>query len=357
MENKRTTLFETHKALGAKLVPFGGFEMPIQYTSLKEEALAVREGAGVFDVSHMGEFFITGDDAVSFADSLITNDFSNAPVGKAVYSPLCRDNGTVIDDLIIYKLAEDKVMICVNASNIEKDWKVFEAASKNWNSKLENLSEDYSLLAVQGPRALEVLAKTNIPTPESPFSLLQENWNGSEIIVARTGYTGEDGAEVFCSHEAAKTLWNELINLGVKPCGLGARDVLRIEACFPLYGHEIHDEVTPLDSALKWTVKLNKESFTGRGALLDYTPKYKLVKLILDKGIPRENYEVLDENENVIGKITSGTMSVILGKGVALAHIKNDIELPEKMIVNIRNRHYSARLLKTSFLNHWRKNQ
>lgn len=352
--NLKTSLYQTHVDLGARMVPFAGFDMPIQYSSLKEEALAVRNSCGVFDVSHMGEFFINGPEAVKFADYMITNDFSSAEIGKAVYSPLCREDGTVIDDLIMYKLADDRVMVCVNASNIEKDWKVFEAQKNNFDASLKNESENFSLLAIQGPRAIEVLQSLELDIPDNVFSVKESSWRDDSIIIARTGYTGEDGAEVFCGHKTARTLWDELLKRDVVPAGLGARDVLRIEACYPLYGHEIHDDVTPLDAALKWTVKLNKENFSGLRALSDYSPKYKLVKLILDKGIPRENYEVLGENQEVIGHITSGTMSVVLNKGIALAHVARDAKIDEKVIVNIRNKHYDAQILKTSFLNHWK---
>lgn len=355
MTNKRTSLYEKHVNLGAKMVPFGGFEMPIQYSSLKEEALAVRNDCGVFDVSHMGEFFIEGKEAIEFADYMVCNDFKSAAIGKAVYSPLCRENGTVVDDLILYKMSESKVMICVNASNIEKDWEFFKSKTESFDAKLTNESENYSLLAIQGPRAIEILKSIEIDIPESPFSLKEQELHGSELIIARTGYTGEDGAEIFCSHDFAASLWAKLLDRGAVPCGLGARDVLRIEACYPLYGHEIHDEVTPLDSALKWTVKLDRESFSGREALATYTPKFRLIKIYLDKGIPRENYEILGENGETIGKVTSGTMSVILGKGVALAHVSKEVNIGEKVIVNIRNKHYDAKILKTSFLNHWRQ--
>ncbi|EQC43310.1 glycine cleavage system aminomethyltransferase GcvT [Bacteriovorax sp. Seq25_V] len=335
----KTSLHDEHLALGAKMAEFAGFDMPIQYSSVKNEVLAVRNNVGVFDVSHMGEFFVTGSDAVKFVDYIMTNDFAGAEIGKAVYSPLCRDNGTVIDDLIAYKLVANKVLICVNASNIQKDWAWISSKTEGFDINLENHSENYSLIAVQGPKTEEALSKLGLASVSkaSYYSAYEDTLNGDALILARTGYTGEDGFEIFGSHDAIKRIWKSLLANGVEPCGLASRDVLRLEVCYPLYGHELSDEITPLDAALKWTTKLNKESFIAKAALTTYEPKFQLVKLSLDKGIPREGYEVLDDTNTVIGKVTSGTMSVVLEKGICLALIeKNKVPADKKFKIQIR---------------------
>lgn len=342
----QTSLHEQHLALNAKMAPFAGFDMPLQYSSVKEEVLAVRNGAGIFDVSHMGEFFVSGSDATRFIDYLITNDYAGSPVGKAVYSPLCRDNGTCIDDLIAYKIRDDLSLICVNASNIDKDWNWISSHADKFDVELTNRSKDYSLLALQGPKSAELMSKLDLNIQDLPYYGVQEM---GELIIARTGYTGEDGFELFCSHQKAQELWKSLINLGAAPCGLAARDVLRLEVCFPLYGHEIHDEVTPLDSALKWTVKMAKEDFVGKSALASYQPRYKLIKIMLERGIPREGYKLVDSDNKEIGIVTSGTMSVVLGKGVALAHLNVDAST-DNINVLIRDKLYPATTMKGAFV-------
>ena len=334
----RTSLFEEHVALKAKLAPFAGFEMPIQYAGVKAEVQAVRENVGVFDVSHMGEFFVEGKDAVAFVDYIMTNDFAGASTGKAVYSPLCREDGTAIDDLIAYKLEDQKVLICVNAANIDKDWNWISSKTEGFDISLTNRSEDYSLLAIQGPKTEETLKALGFEKTDSEYySAFESTWKGSDVILARTGYTGEDGFEIFGSHETIKTLWKEMMESGVTPCGLASRDVLRLEVCYPLYGHELTDELTPLDAALKWTVKAKKEKFIGRDALVDVTSKKRLVKLSLDKGIPREGYTILNSSEEEIGVVTSGTMSVVLGKGICLALVDRD-KFPENKEFKIQVR-------------------
>lgn len=353
MTIQKTSLHEAHVSLNAKMAPFAGFDMPLQYSSVKEEVQAVRSHAGVFDVSHMGEFLVEGADAIKFVDYIITNDFKNAGNLKAVYSPLCRDNGTVIDDLIAYKLGEDRVLICVNASNIKKDWDWISSKISNFKCSIKNQSDDYSLLAIQGPESNKILQDIGVLKIDNfpYYSILETSFEGEKLIIARTGYTGEDGFEIFSSHNFAKSFWKKLIDLGVKPCGLAARDVLRLEVCYPLYGHELNDEVTPLDAGLAWTVKLTKEAFIGKSALADYKPRYQLVKLSLQRGIPREGYSVLDSNHNLIGKITSGTMSVVTGKGIAMALIERDKNPKDKKyIINIRNTNYEANLHTKAFI-------
>lgn len=353
MTIQKTSLHEEHISLNAKMAPFAGFDMPLQYSSVKEEVLAVRNHAGVFDVSHMGEFLVEGAEAISFVDFIITNDFKNAEYLKAVYSPLCRDNGTVIDDLIAYKLAEDRVLICVNASNIQKDWEWISSKISHFKCTIKNQSDDYSLLALQGPEADKILRELGIlKITEFPYySILETTYEGDKLIIARTGYTGEDGFEVFSSHTFAKSFWKKLLSVGVKPCGLAARDVLRLEVCYPLYGHELNDEVTPLDAGLAWTVKLAKEAFVGKSALSEYQPRFQLVKLSLERGIPREGYDVLDASGTPIGKVTSGTMSVVTGKGIAMALIQKDKNPKDKKyLINIRNTNYEAHFHTKAFI-------
>lgn len=352
MTTLKTHLYNEHVKLGAKIVPFAGWDMPVQYTSVKDEVLSVRQSIGVFDVGHMGEFFIEGDDAEKFVDSLVTNDILNAPYGKAIYSPLCRDNGTVIDDLIVYKLKPGKIMLCVNASNIEKDFNWIQSKHQNFNCNLTNCSDLYSLVALQGPKSYEYLKPLLSDLPDIEYySVYESAFEGLPVIVARTGYTGEDGFEIFGSHETIKNLWQKFMSLGITPCGLAARDVLRLEVCFPLYGHELSDEVTPYDAGLGWTVKLQKTNFVGKEALTPKPAKYKLIKLLLDKGIPREGYPVLNANNEVIGTITSGTMSVVLNKGIALASIQIDkVPADEVFLVDIRQKPYPAQLVKKPFV-------
>lgn len=349
----RTQLFEEHVALNAKIVPFAGWEMPIQYSSVKDECLAVRNEVGIFDVSHMGEFMITGPEAVDYVDYLITNDFKNSPVGKAVYSPLCNSHGTIIDDLICYKLTDNKVLVCVNASNIDKDFKWFSDNKKNFKCELVNDSNNYSLIAIQGPKSVEHLKKIGFKLNFDQieyYGVCETQLNGEPIILARTGYTGEDGFEVFGSHNSIKSIWAQFIKNKILPCGLAARDVLRLEVCYPLYGHELNDTITPLDAGLKWTVKSDKIKFIGKEAIEGSTPKYKLLKITVDKGIPREGYEIL-QNNRVIGKVTSGTMSVVLGKGIAFGLVEaQNFKPSEEIFVNIRNKLYGATINKKPFL-------
>jgi aminomethyltransferase len=256
---------------------------------------------------------------------------------------LCRENGTVIDDLIAYKISKDKILICVNASNIEKDWKWISSQKANFNCKLSNHSDDYSLIALQGPKSIEVLKAIGFSGPEKLeyYSLAEMKYENETVIVARTGYTGEDGFELFSSHTMALKLWERFAKAGVKPCGLASRDVLRLEVCYPLYGHELNDELTPLDSGLKWTVKAAKEKFIGKAALENYKPKLQLIKLSLEKGIPRDNYEIFNEAQQLIGKVTSGTMSVALNKGICFALVEKGLT-SQKYFVKIRENLYEA---------------
>ncbi len=352
MTTLKTYLYDEHVKLGGKIVPFAGWDMPVQYTSVKDEVLAVRQNVGVFDVSHMGEFFVEGSDAEAFVDYLVTNDIVNAPTGKAIYSPLCRDNGTVIDDLIVYKLAPGRIMICVNASNIEKDFSWISSKHTGFNCKLSNRSDNFSLLALQGPKSFETLKPLLSELPDIEYySVFETSFNGAPVIIARTGYTGEDGFEIFGDHETIKSMWTKFMSLNVTPCGLAARDVLRLEVCYPLYGHELNDEINPYDAGLGWTVKHLKTKFIGKEALAPKTANHKLVKLVLEKGIPREGYPVLNSKNDVIGVVTSGTMSVVLNKGIAFARIHSDkVPADETFLIDIRQKSYPAVLTKKPFV-------
>ena len=340
---KRTALFEEHQKLKAKMAPFANFEMPIQYSGVKEEVFATRKNVGIFDVSHMGEFFVHGEECFEFIDHLVTNDILGADSGKAVYSPMCREDGTVIDDLIVYKLGDKKAMICVNAANIEKDWQWIEQQKNNFQVNVENHSENYSLIAIQGPNSTELLSELGLNEATEIDYYSCKAFPSEGIIAARTGYTGEDGFEVFAPHDTCINLWQKSISWGATPCGLAARDVLRLEVCYPLYGHELDDELTPLDSSLKWTVKKNGKDFIGKENLDSYAPKYRLLKLSIEKGIPRQNYLVVNKSEEIIGKVTSGTFSPVVGKGIALAHVeKTKFKKDEPIFIVIRNNHVEA---------------
>ncbi|MBF0314953.1 MAG: glycine cleavage system aminomethyltransferase GcvT [Oligoflexia bacterium] len=361
MDLQRTKLFDSHQELKAKLAPFAGFEMPIQYTSVKDEVFSVRNHVGIFDVSHMGEFFIEGEEASHFVDYLVTNDIKGAAAGRAIYTPLCREDGTVVDDMIVYKISMNKILLCVNASNMQKDWEHINRikGTTHFKCTLTNHTDDYSLIAIQGPKAARMAIDAGILSvgEESGFAyygVMEATYQQKNIIVARTGYTGEDGFELFCDHESARKLWKKFLEMGAAPCGLAARDVLRLEVCFPLYGHELSDEVTPLDSGLKWTVKAKASGFIGKAALDHYKAKYHFIKLLLPEGVPRQGYVVEDETNQEVGVITSGTMSPTIGKGVALAHICKGkvatIDKNKKFWIIIRGKRYEAKLQEKAFI-------
>lgn len=347
---KQTSLINEHKKLGAIIADFAGWEMPIRYNSIKDEVTAVRNTAGMFDVSHMGEFFLTGPDATALIDYIMTNDYQNSPVSKAVYSPLCNSEGCIIDDAIAYKISEDLSLLCVNASNINKDkeWILKVISEKNFDCKFQDASDEYSLIAIQGP---ESEAKLQLATGDKLTELQYYSvFRNEKFIYARTGYTGEDGFEVFGSHEDIQNLWGQLSELNVTPCGLAARDVLRLEVAFPLYGQDLNDTLTPLDCGLKWTVKMQKESFSGKKSLEKYSPKFQLVKFQLENGIPRMD-QVIFQGEEAIGKVTSGTMSTTLNKGICLALVDFQKFHKEALhFLEIRGKKYPAQFTNKPFV-------
>lgn len=354
MSTQQTSLYNQHLVLNAKMVDFAGWMMPIQYKNLKEEVNAVRKNIGVFDVSHMGEFFVEGPEALKFVDQLVTNDIKSSAMNKAIYSPLCRENGTIIDDLIVYKLEQNKIMICVNASNIKKDFDWMSSQVKRFDCTLSDRSNDFSLLAIQGPQSVATLKEIELgfTLEDIEYYSIQVGIPGeTPVLIARTGYTGEDGFEIFGPHEYIQSLWSKLMDAGVTPCGLGARDVLRLEVCYPLYGHELNDNVTPLDCGLKWTVKMDKEDFIGKKVLSEYQPESRLLKIVLDKGIPREGYKVENAHGESLGVVTSGTMSVALNKGIAIARVNKKLYSSEdKIVIDIRGKKYSASVSKKPFV-------
>ncbi len=348
MKKKTTALYKQHLLLKAKMASFAAYTMPLQYSGVREEVFAVRKHVGVFDVSHMGEFFINGNDATKFVDFLLTNDFAGVKIGKAVYSPLCNDNGKILDDLIAYKLADNKVLLCVNASNIEKDKEWIESKAKGFKVDIQDVCNSMSLLAVQGPNTGDILQKIDLIDMKTiPFYSITQI---GDILLARTGYTGEDGVEIFSGHEIIRNLWDSLLKNTAIPCGLIARDVLRLEACYPLYGRELTEELTPLETNLSWAVKMNKWDFIGKKALQVSCPRYKIFRYSLEKGIPRQGYAILNNEGRKVGVVTSGTYSPYLKKGIALALVERE-NIPEDEIffIQIRNKNYRAYNHKKSF--------
>ncbi|MAW07914.1 MAG: glycine cleavage system protein T [Halobacteriovoraceae bacterium] len=349
---KKTSLFENHVRLGAKMVPYAGFNMPVQYNSVKEEILSVRNKCGMFDVSHMGEFLIEGTDAIKAMDYLIPNDFVNLPIGKAIYSPLLNEQGGIIDDLIAYKLSENKVLVCVNAANIDKDYAWFEKNLNPFNISLRNESNNFSLVALQGPESENHLRKLSF-TKDLPLMKSYEVLSFQGLIIAKTGYTGELGFEIFGNHQKITEVWEELSENGVIPCGLAARDTLRLEVCYPLYGQELNENVSPLESNLGWTVKLEKKGdFIGKESLKRATKSTKLVKLKINKGIPRQGSKIIQLNTNEeIGEVTSGTYSPSVGCGIAMARVKNSYKIQDgDLLIEIRSKQYPAEVIKKNFL-------
>lgn len=351
---KKTPLNEEHKKLGAKLVSFGGFEMPVQYKSIIYEHNTVRNKTGIFDVSHMGEFLVSGQDALNYLNYLVPNDINkiNEP-GKGLYTQICNESGGTIDDLIIYKRDND-FLVVVNASNIDKDWAWFSKNKERFNVKLENISDQILLLALQGPDSKNTLSKIlNINLEELKYFEMKKY---EDLWIARTGYTGEDGFEIFTGKtEEAINLWQELIKEGVTPCGLGARDTLRLEVVYPLYGHELDDNTSPLEAGLGWSVKLDKQNnFIGKDILLKQKLngiQKKLVCLkINSKLIARQGHKVFTNDNKEIGSICSGSQGITVGYPIATAYIPPDYaKLETELFVNIRDKFISATIVKRPF--------
>jgi aminomethyltransferase len=358
---KRTPLFETHKRLGARLVEFGGWEMPVQYSGILEEHRAVRQRAGLFDVSHMGEFRVEGPGALDFLQSLVPNDVSRLAVHQALYTQLCRPNGGTVDDLLIYRLGESEFMTVVNAGTTDKDWAwCTEHAAGRDDVTLTNISDQTALIALQGPLAEQILqGLTDTPLAEIAYYHFRPGVvTGIDCLISRTGYTGEDGFELYCAPERAVDLWDALMVAGqphgLLPAGLGARDTLRLEAGYALYGHELTDDITPLEAGLGWSVKLNKgDDFIGRQALADekeHGLRRKLVGIALnDRGIPRAGYPILRDGQ-VIGEVTSGTMGPTVERPVAMGYVPAADAAPGTQVaVDIRGKTVPATVVALPF--------
>ena len=329
---KTTALNAVHQALGAKMVPFAGFEMPVSYAGVNEEHLCVREKLGVFDVSHMGEFLIEGPKALDLIQWVSTNDATKLEVGKAQYSCLPKDDGGIVDDLIIYRVKEETYLLVVNASNIDKDWAHISRHNEKFGAEMRNLSDDYSLLAIQGPKAVEAMQPlSSIDLAEIPFyNFKVTDFAGIEhVIISATGYTGSGGFEIYCKNSEVEQVWNKVMEageaFGIQPIGLAARDTLRLEMGYCLYGNDIDETTSPIEAGLGWITKFTKD-FVNAEALKtekENKPARRLVAFELkDKGIPRQGYELLSEEGTVIGKVTSGTQSPCLGKGIGLGYVE-----------------------------------
>ena len=323
MENKRTCLYDKHVALGALISPFGGFDMPIQYTNIVDEHQAVRQACGVFDVSHMGEVLISGADAERYVNHIFTNDVTAIPDGKILYGMMCYEDGGVVDDLLVYRMAADRYFLVINASNIDKDWAWIQQQAEGYDVTLENQSEQYGELAVQGPQAEAVMEEVlGLTCKDLAFYTFKEI---GDVIVSRTGYTGEDGFEIYATPLYINECWDKLMVSGsCKPCGRGCRVTLRFEVGLPLYGDELSPEITPVMAGLSMFVKLDKPEFISKEALARQKaegPAKKLVGIELaDKAIPRHGYAVLKDGQP-IGEVTTGYHSISVDKSVCMALI------------------------------------
>lgn len=325
-EPKKTPIYESHVALGAKMVDFHGWLMPLQYKGIVEEHLSVRNKAGIFDVSHMGEIEIKGKDAYNFMQYLVPNNLDKIKPGKAIYSCFCNKKGGMIDDLIIYLFSEGHILLVVNASNIENDYNWVVAHKNNFSVDIKNVSDEIALIALQGPESGAILEKflEQGLAEIKHFCFKEYNVSGEKIIISRTGYTGEDGFELFINADSGRRLWDSLMKFNPEPAGLGARDTLRLEKGYLLYGNDADISTTPIEAGIGWTVDLNKKDFIGKDVLAGSTPKKKLVWMeMLEKAIPRQGCGIFCEGKR-IGTVTSGTYSPSLAKGIAMGYIEKE---------------------------------
>ena len=329
---RRTPLYERHAALGARLVPFAGWEMPVQYTSIIDEHRAVRTSAGVFDVSHMGQLRIAGDGARDYLQARLSNDLDRIGDGEAQYTLLTNEQGGIIDDLIVYRRGDDQFLLVVNASNVEPDHAAL--------AETDDVSSDWALIAVQGPEAL-----TRLGIELEPFTFRDDHVFGVRCLIAGTGYTGERGCELGCAPDDAVRLWDAILDAGIVPCGLGARDTLRLEVCYPLHGNDIGPERTPIEAGLGWACDLEKE-FTGVEVLRrqkEQGTAEKLVAFVMDdKGIPRQGMPIEEG-----GTVTSGSLSPMLDQGIGLAYVSSERAAPDTNVtVDLRGRPRAAHIVK-----------
>ena len=363
---KRTPLYEAHKKLGARIVDFAGWEMPVLYSGIIEEHRAVRNSVGIFDVSHMGEIEIVGREAVKLLQFLTVNDVTMLNDNECQYSMMCYPDGGIVDDILVYRLTGERFMLCVNASNADKDYQWIlkslhagRAEGMFRNAEVKNVSDIISQISIQGKNSEPVLQKIT----GDDLSVIKHNRfvltnvDGVSALVSRTGYTGEDGFEIYLKNENAERVWNRLLEIGkeydIKPVGLGARDTLRLEMKYPLYGNDISEKTTPLEAGLSWVTKFDKGNFMGRESLLkqkDGGLKRKLIGFeMIDKGIPRSHYSIFKGAEQ-IGEVTSGTMSPSLNKAIGVGYVKTEISnIGNEIEINIRGSHQKAKIVSTPF--------
>jgi len=359
----KSTVFESiHKVLGAKMTSFAGYNMPIEYSGVNNEHLAVRSGVGVFDVSHMGEIWVKGAQALALVQRITSNDASVLTVGKAQYSCMPNGKGGIVDDMLVYRCEEQKYLLVVNASNIDKDWAWIQA-NNTMGAELENASDEISLLAVQGPKALEVMQRlTSVDLADIPFySFTTSEFAGvNDVIISATGYTGSGGFELYFNNNDGIKIWNTLFEAGkpegIMPIGLAARDTLRLEKGFCLYGNDIDDTTSPIEAGLGWITKFDDgKDFIDRDFLLKQKTEGVSRKLVcfemIDKGIPRRDYQIMDAAGNVIGKATSGTMSPCLKTGIGMGYVATEHAVfGSEIFVSIRDKKLKAKVVKPPFV-------
>jgi len=355
---KKTCLYDRHVALGALMSPFGGFIMPIQYSSITNEHIAVRTAAGLFDVSHMGEIFVSGKDAEKFVNHIFTNNVSSMADGQILYGMMLYENGGTVDDLLVYKeYVPEHYLLVVNASNIDKDYQWICSHKDGFDVVIDNQSASWGQIALQGPLAEKFAVETlglDCAPALSFYTYCNAEYNGERVIVSRTGYTGEDGFEIYCSPETTAVFWDKLLSAGVVPCGLGCRDTLRFEAGLPLYGDELSAEISPVVAGLSMFCKLDKEEFIGKDALVAQKAEgteMKLVGLeIFDKAIPRAGYPVELEDGTVVGTVTTGYRSITLDRSICFALVKKEYSaLGTKLNVHIRKKVFPGEVIKKRF--------
>ncbi len=357
---KNIALSHIHEALGAKMVPFAGYNMPVQYEGVTAEHLTVRESVGVFDVSHMGEFLVEGENALALIQKVTSNDASKLEIGDAQYSCFPNEDNGIVDDLICYRLKENTYLLVVNASNIEKDWNWIEKYNEEFGAELRDLSERYSLLAIQGPKAIEAMQSlTTEDLAAIKFYTFKINdFAGIEnVIISATGYTGSGGFEIYCKNSEVEQIWNNVFeagkDFGIKPIGLAARDTLRLEMGYCLYGNDIDDTTSPIEAGLSWITKFTKD-FVNNEALAkekEHKPERRLVAFELDeRGIPRHGYDIVDGNGKVIGNVTSGTMSPCLQKGIGMGYVPRIFSKSgSKIYIQVRKKAIPATIVKLPF--------
>jgi aminomethyltransferase len=358
---KTTALTDTHVALGAKMVPFAGYSMPVSYEGVTVEHETVRKAVGVFDVSHMGEFLIEGPQALDLIQKVTSNDAGKLSLGMAQYSCLPNETGGIVDDLIVYRIKEEQFLLVVNASNIEKDWDHISRYNQEIGAKMKNISEGYSLLAIQGPKAVEAmqsLSSVDLASIKFYTFVVADFADIPYVIISATGYTGSGGFEIYCKNEEVQQVWDKVLEagskFGIKPIGLAARDTLRLEMGYCLYGNDIDDATSPLEAGLGWITKFTKDDFVNKEGLArqkEVGINRKLVAFELEeRGIPRQGYPIVDTEGNEIGNVTSGTMSPSLGKGIGMGYVPTEFSVPgTELKVRIRKNDISARVVKLPF--------